>query len=287
MLSPIEKANRMTSKLRLLLVGPSGSGKTYGAISLGLSMGEKLGVIDTERKTARLYSHLGDFLVIEFTPPYLSEHFVEAIHQLEKEKCDVIIIDSLTHEWSGEGGILEQHRIIANRVHNDFLAWSQVTPSHNKVLNAILSSNAHLIVTVRAKTIYEMITNEKGKKEPQKLGLGPQQKEGLEYEFTTVFDLGYDHMATSNKDRTGIFDNRVFMLNKDIADELIKWCNTGESPKERMRKSIMAFKVRAETANHIEVLQKEFAVYYKMFDDEEYQTDIKEIYDELKQKFIH
>ena len=88
----------------------------------------------------------------------------------------------------------------------------QVTLWHNKLIDAMLSSSCHIIATVRSKTEYIQVDNERGGKEIRKVGLAPVQREGMDYEFGTVFDLTAEHNATVSKDRTGIFDGTIFKI---------------------------------------------------------------------------
>ena len=101
-----KKAERKRAKLRLALSGPSGSGKTYGALQIAKGLGGKIAVLDTERGSASLYSDTVDFDVVELGPPYEPERFIEVMDAAAKAGYEVLIIDSITHEWKGAGGIL-------------------------------------------------------------------------------------------------------------------------------------------------------------------------------------
>ena len=204
------KAERRQAKLRLALCGPSGSGKTYSAllIAQGLVPGGQIALIDSERGSGELYADLTPYDVSPLQPPYTPARYVERIRQAEHDGYDVLIVDSLTHAWSGVGGILEMHdqATAASRSGNSFTAWSEVTPKHNQLVDALLGVDLHVIVTIRTKTAYDVVDDGKGKKKPIKVGLAPVQRDGLEYEFTTVLDLAVEsHVATATKDRTGRF----------------------------------------------------------------------------------
>ena len=101
------KATRQKARLRLALTGPSGSGKTWGALLLALGLGGKIAVVDTERESASLYSHLADFDTLNLSAPFTPERYIEAIKAAEEAGYDTLIVDSITHEWSGVGGCLE------------------------------------------------------------------------------------------------------------------------------------------------------------------------------------
>jgi len=167
----LQKATRKKVKLRLGISAVSGGGKTYSSLLLAKGLVgslEKVAVVDTENGSASLYAHLGDFNTIELTAPYTPERYVEAIQACEKAGMECIIIDSITHEWDGKGGILEIHSSMTG---NSFTNWSSITPRHQKFIDAILQSKCHVITTVRRKQDYEMSLNDKGKQTPVKVGL--------------------------------------------------------------------------------------------------------------------
>ena len=105
----IQKAVKEQLKLLIALAGPSGSGKTYSALRIaqGLANGGKILVVDTEAKRSLQYANKFQFDHIDFAPPFSPERFTDVIEQGEKEGYDVIVIDSISHEWSGQGGILD------------------------------------------------------------------------------------------------------------------------------------------------------------------------------------
>ena len=201
------KAQRSQARLRLALAGPSGSGKTYSALLIAKGLGGKVAVIDTEHGSASLYDTVTEFDVLNLQPPYRPERFVEAIKAAEEAGYDVIIIDSITHEWNGSGGCLELNDEIARVKYrgNTWSAWNETTPRHRAFIDAILASRCHVIATVRTKTETAQV-DENGRKTVKKLGTKAEQRDGAEYEFTTVLDLVHDgHAATVSKDRSGRF----------------------------------------------------------------------------------
>ena len=223
------KAQRKKAKLRLGITGPAGSGKTFGALLVAFGLGGKIALIDTENGSGDLYSSLGDYDVGTISAPYDVRKYIQAIHEAENAGYNIIIIDSLSHAWSGEGGLLDMQSKFAetSRSGNSYTAWRKVTPLHNQLIDTMLASKAHIIATMRSKTEYVQIQNEKGKSEIRKVGLAPVQREGMDYEFGTVFDLSINHMATVSKDRTGIFDEQVFKLSKETGQILRKWLDEG------------------------------------------------------------
>lgn len=221
-----QKAERRKAKLRLALCGPSGSGKTYSALKIALGMGGKIALIDTENGSGSLYSHLCDYDTLELSPPFSTEKYIAGIKEAEAAGYDVLIIDSLSHAWAGQGGLLEE--VDKRNKGNSFAAWRDVTPMHNRLIDTIIQSNMHIIVTMRSKTAYEMEKDEKGKVVPVKKGMAPIQRDGLEYEFTVVLDMdNKKHVAESGKDRTGLFDGKVFVPDEITGQELMQWLDSG------------------------------------------------------------
>lgn len=232
-----KKAKRAASKLRLAVQGASGSGKTYGSLLLAKGLGGKIAVIDTERGSASLYAGLEgmpEFDVLELDPPYEPLRYVQAIKAAEDAGYDILIIDSMTHEWSGSGGCLEINDQLARSKYrgNTWSAWSEVTPMHRQFVDAMLNAKLHIIATMRSKTdTVQEETN--GRKTVKKLGLKPEQRDGMDYEFTVVFDVACDtHFASVSKDRTAMFKLPV-QLTEEVGKKLADWLSSsGVTPDE-------------------------------------------------------
>jgi len=227
----LRKASRKKAKIRLGLQGPSGSGKTYSSLLIAFGLcGDysRVAVIDTESNSADLYSHLGEFKVLNLTAPFTPEKYKEAIQICEKAGVEVIIVDSLSHEWEGPGGILDIHN---RMVGNSFTNWGKITPRHNAFVTAILRSGCHVIGTSRTKHDY-VLSEKNGKMVPEKVGLKAVQRENLEYDFTLVFDLDTNTCARASKDRTGMFiGTGEEQLSIEIGQQIAAWCNEGTEPK--------------------------------------------------------
>lgn len=230
----LRKATRKQAKIRLGLSAVSGGGKTYSAILIAYGLcgdWSKVAVIDTENNSADLYAHMGDFNVLPLTAPYSPERYIEAIKECEKAGMEVIIIDSITHEWDGKGGCLEIAETITqgSSSKNSYTAWSKVTPRHQSFINAMLQSPSHIITTVRRKQDYEMTKDNNGKVRIEKSGLKEITREGWEYELTVNLQIDSAHQATPSKDRTGLFMDKPEFVPSEKTGKLIKaWCETGE-----------------------------------------------------------
>jgi hypothetical protein len=227
-----QKAQKTQSKLRLGLIGPSGSGKTYSALRIAQGLGGKIALLDTERGSGSLYADLCQYDGAELTPPYTPEKYVQAIRQAAQAGYEVLIIDSLTHAWAGEGGILEFVDKASQATRNNFAAWREASPKHNALVDALLGAPLHIVATIRSKTAWDVVKDPKtGKTRPVKIGLAPVQRDGLEYEFTTVLELSVDgHIATATKDRTGLFDGSYFTPSEETGQMLKNWLSGSQAP---------------------------------------------------------
>ncbi len=225
----IRKAQRTKAKLRLGIAAPSGAGKTYSALLLAFGLGGKVGLVDTEHGSGHLYAHLGEYDVIGISAPYTVAKYIEAVKTFEAAGYDTIIIDSLSHAWAGDGGLLDKQGKLADRGENSYAAWRKVTPDHNALVDAMLQSPAHIIATMRSKQDYVLETNDKGKQQPKKVGMAPVQRDGMEYEFTVMLDVDMQHVANASKDRTSLFDGRYFKITEEVGKELKTWLETGEA----------------------------------------------------------
>jgi len=220
------KAERKHAKIKVCLQGPSGSGKTFSALLMASGLESdwnRIAIIDSENGSAHLYSNLGDYSVINLSKPFTPEKYIEALEMVEQAQMEVCIIDSITHEWES---ILQEHSSMTG---NSFTNWGKLTPRHNAFVQKILSVPFHVIGTTRTKQDY-VLTEKNGKMVPEKVGLKGVQRDGVDYEFTLVFDIDIKHQATASKDRTGLFvDKPQFMISSETGRLIKSWCETGTS----------------------------------------------------------
>jgi hypothetical protein len=232
-----QKATKKRARLRMGLVGPSGSGKTFTALRVGVALGEKIAVIDSERGSASKYADKFGFDVVELES-FDPRKYVEVINAAGEAGYDVLVIDSLSHAWNGKDGALEMVDNAAKRSKsgNSFGAWRDVTPVHNALVDAILRSKCHVIATMRAKTEWILEKDERtGKQTPRKVGLQPVQRDGMEYEFDVVGDLDDASFAIS-KTRCSALKEKVFREpGEDLAEILKGWLTDGEDVPEPQR----------------------------------------------------
>jgi hypothetical protein len=228
-------AVREDVKARLALAGPAGSGKTYSALAIGTGMGPNLGLIDTERRTALNYAKIFTFKHLPM-PDTRPQTLVHALAIAARRGIDPLIIDGATPFWSGQGGLLAQvdKTTQASRSGNAFTSgWKAVKPIEHEMWDAILSYPGHVIITLRVKTAYELRESKSGGgKEPVKIGLRPDQREGVDYEFDLVGDLDMQHTMTIGKSRYpgpgGVEVNEVIeQPNIDFGQRIVKWLSDG------------------------------------------------------------
>lgn len=250
----LQQTKRHNVKLRLGVSGASGFGKTFSALQLAYGMTNdwsKIAVIDTENASASLYANLGNFNVLNLNPPYSPERYIEAIKTCEKANMEVVIIDSITHEWQGTGGCLQIHEQLGGR----FQDWAKVTPRHQAFIDKILQSKCHIITTARRKIDYSLDVGSNGRTMVVKHGTKEITREGWEYELTVNFELVNDnHLCKVSKDRTNLFSGKPeFIINAVTGKKLIAWCNQGVS--------LDTIKEEIKTATNLEGLRHLYEKY--------------------------
>ena len=220
----LSDAQRKKASIKMCLQGPSGCGKSYSSLLIAFGLTgdwSKVAVIDTENGSAHLYASLGHYKVLQLPMPFSPEHYIEAISLCEKQGMEVIIIDSITHEWES---LLDYHNSLPG---NSFTNWSKITPRHNDFINKVLHSPCHIIATTRTKQDYVLV-DRNGKQVPEKVGLKSIQRDGVDYEFTLVFDLDIKNNASCTKDRTGLFFGKPeHKITADTGRQILLWCNDG------------------------------------------------------------
>lgn len=232
-----KEAVRKSIKLKIGLQGPSGSGKTFSALLLAKGMvgGDmrKVAFLDTENESALYYADRDDigrgWLHIPFSAPYSPEAYIEAIEYAQTIGIDVLIIDSLSHEWEGQGGCIALVDEISSngKSNNSFTAWRPITPRHNKFVDCVREARIHIIGGIRAKQDFVLDENEKGKKIPKKVGLKGIQRDGFDYEMGMVLEINMEHHASSSKDRTGLFMSRnPFVITPADGKILVDWAES-------------------------------------------------------------
>lgn len=291
---PFEKATREKTKLRIALMGPTNSGKTFGGMRIGKGViqaamdaaeqeyteediFEKMAVIDTERRRSKFYADRDDlpmstkqFYFMDLTPPYDPNRYISAIKEAEElvGPEGVIIVDSLTHAWSGTGGVLDiKQRIEKQKNKNSYTAWADASKEQNKLIDVLMSVDCHIIVTMRSKMHYEIKEDDTTKRNKvEQLGLKPIQRDDTEYEFDITLMLEKtNNSAYITKDTTFLKsiaddEDNIGILDENLGKRLYRWLNEGINTvdileEERLEK-IAEIKQRAKENPELKTLYK-------------------------------
>lgn len=261
-----QEAKREKIWIKALLGGSSGSGKTYTALRLATGIASKCGgdvvAIDTENGRIKYYAGEFKFKYLQLTEPYTPEKYIEAIDAAVDAGFKVLILDSISHEWT-----------YCNDLHtsmpgNSWTNWSKITPRHNAFCEKILQSPIHVIATVRGKDEY-VAEDKDGKTVPKKVGVGFTQRGNLEYDYTVTFNLDQStHVAEVMKDNTHVFEGRYEMLTEKDGVALYNWANSGDGIMPTAPKA--SFEEAKETVETvIEQIKEEFESSMKNGKDKE------------------
>jgi hypothetical protein len=210
-----QPAVRRGKKARIAIDGVAGSGKTWTALLTARELigpDGRIGVLDTERGSAALYADEFVFDELPWEPPYDPRELAETI-LAEAKNFDVLIVDSLSHFWRGEGGTLDIVEASGNRTSggNRFAGWKSGTPAQNSMIDALLLAPCHIVVTMRSAQEWVLEKDEKtGRTAPRRIGMAPVQRNDLEFEFTVVADLDLDHTISISKSRCRALADRRF-----------------------------------------------------------------------------
>lgn len=184
----IRKAQRAGARLLIGIAGVSGSGKTYSALQLawGLAGGDasKVGLLDTENRRGSLYADIlkrrdgsvDQFLIGDLDAPFSPQRYIDAILEFQAAGVEVLVIDSVSHEWNGLGGVLD----IVDKHDKAIHGWKKAKPEHKRFMNTMLQCDMHIIVCIRATNKVDW----KDPKNPRQLGIMPVQQEEFMFEMT-------------------------------------------------------------------------------------------------------
>lgn len=232
-MSIFKKAQKSQSYLRCAMFGTSGSGKTYSALRLATGMAGdkgKIAFIDTEN-SASLYADQFEFDIVDASLACGTEQIIHYLKAAASEGYNVIVIDSLTHAWQDLLQQVEKIKVQFNN--NKWSAWSKATPMQDNMIRAMQLFPGHIIATMRQKTEWTTEQDEKGKNKPVRIGTNPEQRSGVEYEFSMLFQVFPDHKAMVVKDRTGKYQDQIIdLIDEGLGQELVKWLQEGDLPPE-------------------------------------------------------
>lgn len=230
-------ATRSEHKARVALIGPTGAGKTWTALEWAetLADGGKVGVIDTENGSAALYADRFKFDTAPWAPPYDAAKLAAAISKAG-EAFDVLVVDSLTHFWQGDGGVLDVVEQEGARTRNQFAGWKKGTPLWRGLLDALIFAPCHVIVTMRSKMDYVQTKDSDGRAKVEKLGMAPVARNDVEYEFTVVGEMDTTHRLAITKSRCSALADRSAAAHQSnkLAEEFATWLTS--APGEQMQR---------------------------------------------------
>lgn len=226
-------ATRTEAKARVAMIGPTGAGKTWTALQFARTLAGPngtIGVIDTENASASLYSDTYDFQTAPWYPPYDPAKLAAAINDAAKQ-FDVLIIDSLTHFWQGDGGVLdivEQEGAKVGSRGNNFAGWKKGTPLWRGILDALIFAPCHIVITMRSKMDYVQQPGQDGRMKVEKMGMAPVARNDVEYEFTVVCELDQSHRLTVTKSRCSDLADRTAAPHQSaaLAEVLVEWLSS-------------------------------------------------------------
>jgi hypothetical protein len=287
-----QKAKRQKLKGLFFLSGASGSGKTLSALLIAYGMmkeaypdlseeeiWDKIGVVDTEHKRSLVYvgmmvdgckTRIGEFWHQELYAPYSSANYGLAVKQLKESGCEVVITDSITHWWDGEGGILDEQAKVTkkSRSGNSYVAWGEMKPYIQDFVKMLTYNDIHIIATNRAKQDYAIEKDEMGKTTITKVGLKPVQKDDLEYEFQIGLMIDMNHRATATKDNTlgAVEALGEFTITPDFGRMLLQWLDKGVDVKTQQEEERRAKAERREfilqTFSNMAEAEPKWATYF-------------------------
>lgn len=224
---PFAPATREALKARIALTGPTGSGKTYTALALATNLADKVAAIDTEH--GRMKEYAGVFSFSHLAPPRFDpRELTRLLARAADNGYGAVVIDSFSHYWMGSGGALEFVDAHESQRGGKFSAgWKAFRPIETQMLDALLAYPGHVVATMRVKTAY-VVEQEGGKSVPRKVGLKPEQREGIEYEFAIVGEMDRDHTMTVTKSTCpALVDQIIPRPGADVADALKEWISGG------------------------------------------------------------
>lgn len=225
----IRQAKRAGSKVVIGIAGQSGDGKTLTALYLARGMvdhASEIGFLDTENRRGSLYADKLDapFMIGDLYPPFSPQRYSQAIKEFQNAGVKVLVIDSVTHEWEGEGGCED----IANSGSGRMANWKLAKAEHKKFMNTLLQSDMHIICCIRAREKMDF----KNPSKPVALGIQPICEKNFMFEMTASIMM---HNRGQNQtflkmpdDLFAAFGNGQGYIGSQAGKALIDWVNSGD-----------------------------------------------------------
>lgn len=238
-----QRATKKQAKLRLALEGPAGYGKTYTGLTLASYLREqgRVAMLDTEAGSASKYADLFDFDVIEQHPPFHPDRVTEGIELAVANGYDVFFVDSLSHFWAGDGGLLDIVDQVARTKYrgDSHRAWKDAGEIQQRLVDAILRSPIHIIAGMRTKTDYvrDEVEMDGGRTRTRirKAGTKVVQRDEFDYEFDLVGRFEIPCVLTIIKSRCATLppDTVIDRPGVELAQTLKTWLGAGAEVKQQ------------------------------------------------------
>lgn len=229
-------AKREHVSLLIALAGASGSGKTFSALRLanGMAPNGKIAFIDTEARRGLHYADQFQFIHADMRPPFRPERFVEGIRAAEAAGADVVVIDSFSMEYDGEGGIIDWADELERGGTKSPGNWKVPKGAHKKLMNALLQCRASIIFCLRADEKIRIGKDERGRTVVEPLGWMPICEKRFIFEMTASFTLTPDRPGIPNfnlphklqSQHRAMFSDRV-PIGEDAGKALAEWARGG------------------------------------------------------------
>lgn len=225
----IRPATRAGSKVVIGIAGTSGSGKTYTALKIARGMVQhpsEIGFLDTENRRGSLYADIldGQFLIGDLYPPFSPKRYSQAIKEFQDAGVKVLVIDSVTHEWEGEGGCDDIANINGGKMAN----WKLAKSEHKRFMNTLLQSDMHIICCIRAREKTSFINP----KAPVSLGIMPVCEKNFMFEMTAsmmMHDEGktQEFLKMPEALRAAFGDGNSY-IGEQTGIDLVQWVDKGD-----------------------------------------------------------
>lgn len=227
------------------LVGASGSGKTYSAMRIAAGIvgkGQRFAVIDTEARRALHYADKFAFDHCELSAPFRPANYADAIRAADQAGYKAIVVDSVSHEWAGEGGILDWQEEELTRMAGDdyrkreackMAAWIKPKMAHKQMVQRLLQSHAHLILCFRAEEKTKMEKDQSGKTQIIPIGWQPVCSKEMPYELTVSFLLKDEKPGIGNPIKLQEQHKAIFptgkLLDESAGQSVAEWAKGSPS----------------------------------------------------------
>jgi len=246
-------AVRQKTPLLLGLIGPSGTGKTFSALRLATGiqsvMKGEIFFIDSEARRALHYADRFKFRHVEFAPPFGPLDYLDAIEHCVGKGATTVIVDSMSHEHEGPGGVLEMHAAEVERMSGGdprkaervkLGAWNKPKVDRRRMINRILQMQCNFLFCFRAKDKLKITTGQ----DPRQMGFMPIAGEEFVYEMVAKFLLlpGANGVPTWHSDYEGermmmkipeqfreIF-SKPEQLSEDLGRQMALWAAGAPAP---------------------------------------------------------